>query len=333
MAEAVAKGDTAIAYDALLSLRIAAVLILIRAIETVCVSTQRAFGRYGIAIQMSVEARVASLLLAWWVPWLNRSASAVMIAMLIVSCLALAAQMRQLMQLLGVRLQTPLFGGAMARGLLGFGVFTWLQAVVGLLAGQVDRLVAGAALGASAVAVYACCVQLAQPIYGVTAAGLHFMFLLLSADESRRDLKMLRRTIAMVFAANLVFVLGALAILLVFGGVVLRLWMGTSMATAAGSVLPIVAWGAALSALSVTGCYALLAAGRPASVAALSVAGGAAMAIALSQSAHFGLSGIAYSRLLPGCMSMLVYIPLVRYLTQDMNARKAVEHTSMLGEA
>ncbi|HWT65835.1 MAG TPA: hypothetical protein VN151_06950, partial [Terracidiphilus sp.] len=193
--------------------------------------------------------------------------------------------------------------------------------------------VAGAALGASAVAVYACCVQLTQPIYGVTAAALHFMFPLLSADGPRRSLKMLRRTITTVFAANLAFVLGALTILLAFGSAILRLWMGTPIAADAGGVLPIVAWGAALSALSVTGCYALLAAGRPANVAALSIVGATAMAIALMQSARFGLRGIAYSRLLPGCVSMLIYIPLARYLVRGQTTDETVEVASMLEEA
>ena len=38
----------------LLGLRIASVLMLVRAIETVCVSTQRAFERYGAAIRISL---------------------------------------------------------------------------------------------------------------------------------------------------------------------------------------------------------------------------------------------------------------------------------------
>ncbi|HWT65326.1 MAG TPA: hypothetical protein VN151_04375, partial [Terracidiphilus sp.] len=137
MAAAMAKGDAAIASDALWSLRIAAVLTLIRTVETVCVSTQRAFGRYGTAIHVSVLARVASLALARLVPALNRSASAVMLAALAVGCMALAVQIWQLMQLIGVRLLTPMFHGALTRGLLGFGIFTWLQAVASLLVGQV----------------------------------------------------------------------------------------------------------------------------------------------------------------------------------------------------
>src|ERR1700692_3364603 len=45
----------------LLGLRIASVLMLVRAIETVCVSTQRAFERYGAAIRISLLARVVTV--------------------------------------------------------------------------------------------------------------------------------------------------------------------------------------------------------------------------------------------------------------------------------
>ncbi len=300
-----------LAGDCLWSLRITAGLILLRALETVCVSTQRAFNRYGTAIEVSASARVVSLFLAWLVPGFDKSVTAVLAATLATNALALCIQLCQLKRLLGAARITPVLRAAAARGLLGFGVFTWLQAAAGLLVGQVDRLVAGVALGASAVAIYAICVQLAQPIYGITAAGLHFLFPLLASDSAHGSHRALRRSIAAAFAANFTFVALALAVLLLFGRMILAHWMGASVAGAAASVLPIAACGSALAALSVTGSYALLAMGRPRAVAILNIVGGLAMAGALVLLIpRFGLAGVAFSRLLPGCVALLVYIPL-----------------------
>lgn len=315
--------------DCLWSMRITAGLILLRTLETVCVSTQRAFDRYGTAIGVSANARIVSLLLAWLVPGFNRSVTAVLAATLATSGLALCIQWLQLKWLLGVEQLAPTLDKAATKALLGFGVFTWMQAVSGLLVGQVDRLIAGVALGSTAVAVYAICVQLTQPIYGITAAGLHFLFPLLASDSARGLHPGLRRAITAAFAANFTFVALALASLLLFGRFILRYWMGVSIAEAAASVLPTVAWGSALAALSVTGCYALLAMGRPKYVAILNVAGGLAMAVGLALLIpRFGLAGVAYSRLLPGIIALLVYIPLTDWLAKQSTPSDSVNRLS-----
>ncbi len=315
--------------DCLWSIRITAGLILMRTLETVCVSTQRAFDRYGTAIGVSVVARIASLLLAWLVPGFNRSVTAVLAATLATSGLALCIQWHQLKRLLGVERLAPILDKVATKALLGFGVFTWMQAVSGLLVGQVDRLIAGVALGSSAVAVYAICGQLTQPIYGISAAGLHFLFPLLALDSARGSYPDLRRAIATAFVANFTFVALALASLLLFGTFILRHWVGTSIADAAASVLPAVAWGSALSSLSVTGCYALLATGRPKSVAILNVVGGLAMAVGLALLIpRFGLAGVAYSRLLPGLIALLVYIPLTDWLAKQSTQSESANRFS-----
>lgn len=305
------KTHRELAGDCLWSIRITAGLVLLRAWETVCVSTQRAFSRYGTAIGVSVAARIVSLLLACVIPIFKPSVAAVLAASLMANAIALWIQLRQLKGLLGVKHLTPMLHESRTRVLLGFGIFTWIQAATGLLVGQVDRLTAGMALGASAMAVYTICVQLTQPIYGIAAAGLHFLFPLLASDSARGAHRRLRGSIALAFAGNFTFVGFALASLLLFGRTILMHWVGISMAEAAAGILPAAAWGSALSALAVTGGYSLLAIGRPRAVAIFNLLGGLAMAGALPVLIpRFGVAGVAYSRLLPGCAALLVYIPL-----------------------
>lgn len=328
------KTHEELAGDCLWSIRIVSGMILLRALETVCVSTQRAFYRYGTAIGVSVTARIVSLLLAWLVPIFNASVTAVLGVTLVANAFALSIQMHQLKRLLGGGRLTPIVDSVTTKALLGFGIFTWIQATAGLLVGQVDRLAAGFALGTSAVAVYTICVQLTQPIYGITAAGLHFLFPLLASDTARGSHPSPRRAIVLAIASNFTFVAVALASLLLFGSFILRHWVGLAMADAAAGILPVAAWGSALSALAVTGCYTLLAMGRPKAVAFLNIAGGLMMAGALFLlTPRFRLVGVAYSRLLPGCAALLIYIPLIRQMSSKRMNSESVDRLSMPEEA
>jgi O-antigen/teichoic acid export membrane protein len=316
MTRHIAQSRPELTVDCLWSLRIAGLLALIRAVETVCVSTQRAFSRYGSAIQISVLARLLALVAAGLVPLYVRSVSTLLIVSFAIGMIALWFQMKQLYRLLGISMLTPALHPDTTRRLLVFGGFTWLYSVAGLLFGQADRLVAGVAFGAAAASSYAFCVQLAQPIFGISAAGLHFLFPYLTTRLAQKDHGALRRGVLITAAANTSFVLVALATLLLCGRSILHFWAGESIAAAGSPLLPVIAWSSALSALGVTGCYSLLALGRPGMVTAFNVAGGLAMmgAIALLVP-HFGLAGVAYGRLFFGPSVLFLYVPLLMALS------------------
>lgn len=301
--------------DCIWALRITSILILLRAVETVCVSTQRAYLRYGAAIQVSVCARILSLIVAALVPLADRRVAAVMMATLVIGVLAVCVQIHQLCRMLELRKLMPVFDRQRTRHLLGFGVYTWLQSVAGLLFGQVDRIVAGMMFGAAVVSSYAFCVQLAQPIYGLTAAGLHFLFPHLAAQAGGGGRSELRRSVLGAFAVNAGFAAISLAVLLLFGKAILLRWGGPSIAATAEPLLPAIAWSSALSALGVTGCYSLLALGRPRAVTVLNILGGIAILAAIPVLVpRYGPSGLAYARLFFGPVVLLVYVPLVAIL-------------------
>ena len=76
----IALSNAALRIECLWSLRIASLLILARAVETVCVSTQRAFERYGAAVRFSVIARLLALAAAAVLPLAKQGVVSVMIA-------------------------------------------------------------------------------------------------------------------------------------------------------------------------------------------------------------------------------------------------------------
>ncbi|HEY3625324.1 MAG TPA: oligosaccharide flippase family protein [Terracidiphilus sp.] len=320
--------------DCVWSLRIACVLLLVRALESVCISTQRAFERYGAAVRISVAGRLLGLAAAAIVPLLRPSVTSVMLAAAVISSGSLWMQLSQLRRLLQIPALTPRFDREATKALLGFGKFTWCQAVSALLVGQLDRLVTGAALGAAAVSSYAMCAQLSQPVYGITAAGLNFLFPRITAQYTRDDAPNVRRTVLVAIALNWAAAALGTAGLLLFGRVILRAWGGPAIARAGSPILPIVLCGTALSALSVAGSYAMLAMGRVRIVTWLNLVAGAAMMTAVFLLLpRYGIRGMALARLVYGPIMLAVYLPLFLHLRRGSRQRAATPSQEDLNRA
>jgi O-antigen/teichoic acid export membrane protein len=220
---------------------------------------------------------------------------------------------------------SPSFDPQTTRALLKFGIFSWLLAVSGVLFSQVDRLIGGAALGAAAVASYALCAQLAQPIYGFTASGLHFLFPYLSGQRVSATAATLRKAVVLALVANMAFVLLTTFGLLLIGNRVLLAWGGEAIAQSGASLLPIIAWSSALLGLNVTGYYAMMALGRVQIATWINVAAGAPMLLlVVFLLPRSGMSGIAEARLLYGFITLLIYVPLILALRSGSALRPEI---------
>ena len=316
----VASPQGGLRLECLWSLRIASLLMLVRAVESVCISTQRAFERYGAAVRISIAARLLTLALAVALGCCNQGAVSIMIVTAMLMVLSTVAQIVRLRLHLQVRSLRPAFHRDAVVALFSFGIFSWLQAVAGVIFTQADRLLLGVSLGATAVTSYTLCVQMAQPIHGLAASGLHFLFPYISGRGVAAPATGLRRTLLVSLLVNIAFVSVALAAVLAFGQHLLKTWAGEAVALSSADVLQPIAWGSALLALNVTGSYALLALGRVRTVTGLSVACGitmlALMAWLLPRS---GVHGLAMARLGYGLISLLLYYPLIRFMRASGN--------------
>ncbi len=313
----VVSSDMALRIECVTTLRLASVMILVRALESVCISTQRAFERYGAAVRVSLGCRVATLVVAGWLAGQGFGTTALLVATVVVTVAGVVVQFRQLQHLLhGIPL-SPVFHRETIRALFAFGIFSWLQAVAGVIVAQGDRLLIGVSLGAVAVASYSLCVQLAQPLYGVTAAALHFLFPSIAGRLGTLTSAGLRHTLAKAFAANLLVVLCGAALLLTMGPRLLSTWAGAAMERAAAPVLPLIVVGTALLGLGVTGTYALLALGRVRAVSLIGVGGAVAMVLLMMWLLPVkGVYGLASARLVYGGLALLVYPPLLIMLAR-----------------
>lgn len=311
----IAASDTLLRHSCLVSLRIASVLMLVRALESVSISTLRAFERYGAAVRISIAVRLLTLAMAALLAFNGRGTPSIMAITLLFMLLGTCAQFFRLHQFLGAASLWPAFSREATRALFGFGIYSWLQAVASVLFGQVDRLLIGVSLGAVAVASYALCIQLAQPLFGLTASGLHFLFPYLAGRVDTFSGATLKQTLRKAFAANFLLVAIGTAFLLTFGQPLLHAWAGAAIAQTAAPFFPLIVIGSALLGLSVTGTYALLALGKVRYVAWLMIATGVAMLLMMFWFLpRSGVQGLATARLCYGLFSLLVYVPLLRSL-------------------
>lgn len=316
------SGKDGLQPDCLWSLRIACLLIPVRAIECVCVSTQRAYEQYGGAVKISAITRLASLAGAGILPFITHTVVSVLAATALISAYGVWLQVVQIRRLLGVSDLLPVFDRETTRSLLSFGVFAWIQAVSGLVFGQLDRLIAGVAFGAASITAYAMCVQLSQPIYGVIAAGLHFLFPRISVQHALNDQAGVRRTVLLGFCANLLLVILGAAAVLTFGPAVLHRWGGVELAQRCAILLPVIVWSTAFAGLGVAGAYSMLALGHARTLTCFTLGGAVLMTFSMWWLAlRYGLQGMAWSRMIYGPVTCMVYFPLVLFLRGRSNRR------------
>jgi O-antigen/teichoic acid export membrane protein len=312
LADRLAPHDPGLRSSCLSCIRIAAALTVIRALETVCVSTQKAYERYGAAVRISICGRLLSLAAAAALAVSGRDVSSIMTMTAGVMAVALGIQMIGLGRLTGVPV-SPSYDGAISRDLLRFGAFTWILAAAGVVFGQADRLVGGASLGAAGMVAYALCAQLAQPVYGLTAAGLHFLFPFIASRHAEKNGIALSKTLLLAGAGNVVFVLTVAGSLLLLSDRLLHMLAPEALARTGSLLMPWVLAGSALLALSVTGAYALVALGRVRTVAGLNIAACVALLFLTGGGLRDrGVMAIAQGRIAFALISMCIYFPLVR---------------------
>jgi O-antigen/teichoic acid export membrane protein len=264
----------------------------------------------------------------------GQSVAAIMAASAVLTTIALGIQTIGLRSLLRARTILPSYESQISKDLLRFGVFTWIIAASGVAFSQADRLIGGASLGAAAVVSYALCSQLSLPVYGLTAASLHFLLPYMASRQADVNGTALKRTLLIALLANITLVLTGAGLLLLLSDRLLHLLANEELARASAPVLPYVLAGSTLLALSVTGSYAMVALGRVRSVALLNVAACAVMVVFMASSLRgLGVMAIASGRIAFALIALCVYIPLAKKIRLRTSGLQYFESAEAVEEA
>jgi len=310
-----ARIEIGLRHACLQSFRIGSLLLVIRSIDSVFVSTLRACERYIPAVRISICSRIGSLVAAIALVAHGLGVVEIMLATLFIAALAAAAQGLALRAIAGKIRLLPSLDRETLSMIAGFGCFSWLQAVTAVVFGQADRLVIGLFLGVPAVAYYALCAQAAQTIHGIVAAGFHALFPHLSSRLEFKAPADLRHTVWTAFKINLVLAMSLGVPVILLSRNILSLWMGPEFARHAWPVLSILAASFSFFALNVTAHYTLLAIGQVRLVTALNLIAGAAMLLLmLLFTPRLGMVGTACARLITGPVTCVLYYPLYKLI-------------------
>jgi O-antigen/teichoic acid export membrane protein len=303
------SGELQISYRR--SLAIGCILLVVKAVEGVFICAQRAHERYDIAARFTIATRFTTIGSTVIIAAFGGRTVTIMLVTLLLAIFSVLLQACAVWRSLELHSLWPSWQRASVNELFNFGVFSWLQGLIGLLTGQADRFLVGYLLGTHALAYYSICVQAALPIHGIAAAGLQVLFPYLAARLDVLSIDSMRRKFAAAFAANVAVVV-VLAAPVIFGSrYILRLWMGQDFADHASTTLSIMACGFALLGLNVTGFFMFMAMGRIKLLALVNAIGAMAMLTSIASLApHFGIIGAAAGRLVYGPIVCIIYFPL-----------------------
>jgi len=313
VARHVVRVDLELQGICLRSLRIGSGLLLVKSIESVFVSTLRAFETYGPTVRIAICSRIAILASAIALAAFGRNVVWILVATLIISLLGTLAQALALRTKIGNFSPMPLWHRKTVSDIAAFGTFSWLQAVASVGFSHADRFFVGFFMGAPAVAYYGLCVQAAQPIHGLISSGMHFLFPHLSARYAVAPISEIRHKIALAIRMNVALVAVLSLPVVVFGRHVLTMWIGAAFGQLPPLMFPIIVISFALLGMNITAHYALLAAGQVRIVTYLNLVAGATMLLlmVLLIPKH-GLQGAALARLVYGPITCLAYLQLYR---------------------
>jgi O-antigen/teichoic acid export membrane protein len=288
---------------------IAAILIFLEQLDTVFTGTVRGMERFDLSARAEALTKAAFVAGALIAAWVTHELYWVFVATVAMTLLRLVVKVSVASHLLGA-IPRPTLDRRRMAAVFAFGKWTWVQALGAVLFSTADRFLVGGVLGAEALARYSICVQLAQQVHTVPAAGAQFLF---PAIARKRQKGVDYRRLA--FKASFFLIILVIMIALpigIFADLILQLWVGSEIATNSASTLVLLVLGFALLGATVGPYYVLLGAGHARYVALWNIAAGIVAAvviwIALDSLDMPGaaLGRIAYAMLI--CLSMAFFV-------------------------
>jgi O-antigen/teichoic acid export membrane protein len=301
------------------AIRVSAVILLVRSVESVFVSAQRAYERYGPPVKLNVFLRSIIVVSAVVLAAIGRGVVAIMIATLFWSALIVIFQAIAARRAVGSLNPFPTFARNALAEVFSFGCFSWLQALAAVVFSYADRFLVAAILGTAPVAIYVLCVQATQPIHGLAAAAFNFVFPHISSRHQAGEIDGPRRVFRLASLISLVLSIALALPLIVFGKPLLTFWMGKQVANDGHLVLSLLAIAYALMALNAVPHYALLAFGRVRLITGLNLSSGILLTLLMAALVPvFGLVGAALGRI---AYSMLLAVPYLIVSRKEFQSR------------
>jgi len=302
-----------------IALSLGALILIIQQADGVLTAAIKGFERFGTAAPLEISLKVSIFGASLLVASLTRDVLSVLATAAAVSLLGLVARAMLARRVVGASVHWPAWQPTLAREVLSFGLWNWLQGISGALFLYFDRFLIGALMGAQAVAQYSICTQLASQVHSIPAAGFSFLLPLMSrriGAEAGADMHRLYRYAIIANAA-----LAALLALplLIFGRPILVLWVGVDMALQVSDLLFWLTLAYFMLAFSVAPHFLLLGRGEAKFVSVTNIAGGVMTTLGAALAVPpLGLIGGVIGRTLYSPVLAVCYGRLFRKAPRDL---------------
>lgn len=289
---------------------IGAILLLVQELDNVFSSALRGAQRYDLSAKVELFTRLMWAIGVFLLAWKYPSIVAVLIGILVLSIIKTGFKAREINRLLNVtNCHWPSIDGLYLRRVGNFGKWQWIQSVGGMLFSVADRLLVGAIFGATDLARYSVCLQLAQFAHAIPAVAMQIIFPWASAKtEKGKSLRQLPLKKYALYAGALCAIL---PLMLYFSlPVVLKIWMGEEFFVeniTLGSVL-LLAYG--ILAFNVPAHYLLMGLGKIKYLSLINLAAGLASVVTSLLLASLGLIWFSAAKLLFGPIILVNFIKL-----------------------
>jgi O-antigen/teichoic acid export membrane protein len=250
---------------------VAALLIMLEQIDSVFAGALRGLERFDISAKAEASTKLTLVLVSLAVAWKTGDVVAVFWATIAATIVRLSVKALAVRHFIG-QTPWPAFDRPRMAEAFAFGKWTWAQSLGAAMFATADRLIVGSLLGAHALAAYSVCLQLAQQIQTVPAAGAQFLFPAVSRSHAAGE-----SYAPLAIRASLI--VGGISLLLalpvaLFSHLILSLWVGKDIADAASVTLTLLAAGFAILGLNVGPHFVLLGASRARFVAGINIVAG-----------------------------------------------------------
>lgn len=299
----------------------AATLLLIEQLDNVFSSGMKGAEEFGRAARVEITSKATQIVSAGLVLWIWPTLYALYTALVITAVLRLTAKTLIARQMLGLTNLHPTLDGA--RNILQLAKWGWLQGVGGMLFGVADRMLVGSLLGATSLTYYSIATQLAMQIHAVSASGLSVIFPKVSRKLEGSASFSLWRVTKLTMAGNLLLSSFLAMMLILFGPMILRGWVGYVAAVSTMRILPWLVIAYWVLALNVVPYYILLGMGRMRFVGVTAMFSGIiAVAIMYIAITHEGLSGAPVGRMMYALLSLVMILPLAKHFIHQRRIRR-----------
>lgn len=232
-----------------MALKIGGATLLFRFIYGIFEATVRGFHRYDLESIWAAFNSIGATILAAGCVLAGKGLVAILIASFCVLSIGTIGLARVVKSLTGNwNFLIPSFDRTILREVFGFGMFTWIQTLNGMVLHQVDRIIIGSTMGPASVGYYSVSLQIVQTAHAILSKASAFTFPLIIRfrEEGKWNelWSLYQRGMVLTTVGGWIISGG----ILTFGDVLLRTWMGGEFADKASDTLQILAiWNACLA--------------------------------------------------------------------------------------